>query len=69
MGRQGMVTDLQRKILDILDRTGGVERHDLLQQLGEGITDQDLAREFSALRHMEKVRAEKRQDRVFLRLW
>ncbi len=68
-GGQAYLTDIQKKILDILKETGGMERHDLLQRMGETFSDSDLTREFAALRHMEKARAEKRGDRVFLRLW
>jgi hypothetical protein len=28
-----------------------------------------LEREFATLRHMEKVRAEKREGKIFLRIW
>ena len=69
MGGQATVTDLQRKILGILKETGGLERHELVRRLGGGCTDADLTREFAPLRHMEKARAEKRGDKVFLRLW
>jgi len=69
MGGQATVTDLQRKILGILKETGGLERHELVPRVGDGFTDADLTREFAPLRHMEKARAEKRGDKVFLRLW
>jgi hypothetical protein len=69
MGAQGTLTDLQQRILAILRETGGVERDELLRRLGEGLSDADLTREFASLRHMEKARAEKRGDRVFLRTW
>lgn len=69
MGGQATLTDLQKNILKILKETGGVERHELLQRIGDGFSDADLTREFAPLRHMEKARAEKRGDKVFLRLW
>ena len=68
-GGQATLSVTQRKIICILEETGGVERHELLQQMGDGFSRADLDREFAALRHMEKVRAEKRGDKVFLRLW
>ena len=69
MGGQGTFTDLQKRILDILKETGGIERHELLQRIGEGISDGDLTREFASLRHKEKARAEKHGNTVLLRLW
>lgn len=69
MGGQATLTDLQKNILAILRETGGLERHDLLQRIGGQLSDADLTREFAPLRHMERARAEKRGDKVFLRLW
>jgi hypothetical protein len=69
IGGQVTLSNLQYKILGILKVTGGVERHELLQRMGSGFSDTDLERAFAPLRHMEKVRAEKRGDKVFLRLW
>ncbi len=69
MGGHGVLNDLQKKILNILKETGGIQRHELLQRIGEGFSDADLNREFASLRHMEKARAEKRGDTLFLRLW
>jgi len=69
MGGQTHLTDTQEKILDILRETGGLERQDLLRRIGVGFSDSDLTREFAALRHMEKARAEKRDGKIFLRLW
>jgi hypothetical protein len=69
MGGHADLTDLQKRILALLQETGGLERHELVQRLGDGFTDADLTREFAPLRHMEKARAEKRGNAVFLRLW
>lgn len=66
---QPALNDTQYRILAILKETGGLERHDLVKKLGGRISDADLERQFAPLRHMEKVRAEKRGDKVFLRLW
>jgi hypothetical protein len=68
-GGQTHLTDVQKKILSILKETGGLERHELLRRMGGGFSDSDLTRAFAALRHMEKARAEKRSDKVFLRIW
>ena len=68
-GGQTILTDLQERILGILKETGGLERHELAIRVGGGFSDADLTREFAPLRHMEKARAEKRGDKIFLRLW
>jgi hypothetical protein len=52
-----------------LKETGGIEPQELLGKLTAKLTQRDLEREFAALRHMEKVRGEKRGDRVVWRLW
>jgi hypothetical protein len=41
----------------------------LLQALQGKLTMPQLEKEFATLRHMEKVRGEKRDDKVFIRLW
>ena len=66
---QPALNDIQCRILAILKETGGLERHELVKQLGGRLSDADLERQFAPLRHMEKVRAEKRGDKIFLRLW
>jgi hypothetical protein len=68
-GDMGGLTPVQSEILGILKETGGIEPAALLQRLGGKLTAKELEREFSALRHMEKARGEKRQDRVVWRLW
>jgi hypothetical protein len=62
------LNETQKRILEILKETGGVERGSLVGRLG--IKPSDLEREIAALRHAEKVRAEMRDDRkVFIVLW
>ena len=62
------VTDLQSRILKFLEETGGAEPHVVVEKLN--ITFSDLEREVAALRHMEKVRGEMRENKKrFLRLW
>jgi hypothetical protein len=68
-GGETTLTPVQCEILSILEETGGLERPALLERLGGRLNMKELEREFSALRHMEKARAEKRGDRVVLRLW
>jgi len=68
-GDTGTLTPVQCEILRILEETGGIEPTALLQRLGGKLTARELEREFVALRHMEKARGEKRQDRVVWRLW
>lgn len=66
---EATVNPLQARILEILEESGGMEKPELMAKLGEGITERELQTQFALLRHMEKVRAEKRGDRVFMRLW
>jgi hypothetical protein len=63
------LTPLQSEILRILKETGGVEPPALLQELAGKLTIPQLEREFATLRHMEKVRGERREGKIFLRLW
>lgn len=63
------LTPTQTEILQILKETGGLEPPELLQELGGKLTMPQLEREFAALRHLEKVRGEKRGDKVMVRLW
>jgi hypothetical protein len=69
MGGKITLTPLQSRILEILEETGGLEASELLQKLDGDITPKDLETQFAILRHMEKARAEKRGDRIVLRLW
>ena len=63
------LTGIQLEILRVLCETGGVEKDELLERIGGGWTQKEIEREFATLRHMEKARAEKRGDRIFLRAW
>jgi hypothetical protein len=64
---QGDLTLTQKKILDVLRETGGVEPAILAERLQ--MRPSDLERETAALRHMEKVRGELRQGKKVIRLW
>lgn len=63
------LTPIQSEIIRILEETGGIEPTELLKQLKGKLTKSQFEREFAALRHMEKVRGEKRGGMVFIRLW
>lgn len=61
------LNEIQRKILEILEETGGIEPAELIRRLNIKATD--FQREIAALRHVEKIRGEKREGTVFIRLW
>lgn len=69
MGGDASLTAIQREIISILKETGGLETPELLKRLNQKISADELQREFATLRHIEKARAEKRGDRVYLRVW
>ncbi len=68
-GDERPLTSLQQDILRILKAEGPLEPPALQQKIDGDLTMDDLQREFSALRHMEKVRGEKQGQRVLWRLW
>jgi hypothetical protein len=68
-GGETALTQLQARILGILEESGGLEAPELLQRLGGDITARELETQFAILRHMEKARAERRGDLVVLRPW
>ncbi|MCX5873791.1 MAG: hypothetical protein NTY51_11260 [Deltaproteobacteria bacterium] len=61
------LNETQTKILQVLKETGGVEFPILVEKVGSD--SKVVEREFAALRHIEKVRAEMRGDRKVVRLW
>lgn len=63
------LTPIQSEIIRILKETGGLEPMALLEMLQSKLTYAEFEREFAALRHMEKVRGERREGKVFVRLW
>jgi predicted HTH transcriptional regulator len=67
LGGEFDLTELQRKILQILQETGGVAPEHLVERLN--LSPMDLEREIAALRHMEKVRGELRDGKKYIRLW
>ncbi len=62
-------TPIQKEILRILEETGGIQAEALLERLGGKLTPSELKREVATLRHMERLRGEKRDGKVLLRLW
>lgn len=68
-GGEVILTPVQTEIVSILKETGGMERPALLDRLGGKLSETELDRELASLRHMEKTRAEKRGDKVYVRLW
>jgi hypothetical protein len=63
------LTPIQQEIMRILKETGGLEPMALLEALPGQLTYAEFEREFATLRHMEKVRGERREGKVFVRLW
>ena len=61
------ITDIQKKILRILEETGGIEPGLLVERLQ--IKPSDLEREIAALRHMERLRGELRDGKKVVCLW
>ncbi|QTA78228.1 Uncharacterized protein dnl_04450 [Desulfonema limicola] len=61
------LNETQSKILQILKETQGIESEGLIEKLQ--IKKSDFERDFAALRHMEKVRAEMRDGKKILCLW
>ena len=68
-GKNRSLTPTQSRMLKILEEKGAMEPAQLAVELGPDLQVKDLERDFAALRHMEKVRGEKRGDRVLWRLW
>ncbi|MGD9335427.1 MAG: hypothetical protein PVJ50_10615 [Desulfobacterales bacterium] len=61
------LTEIQTKILEIVQEAGGLEPHAIVEKLQ--IKPADLEREVAALRHMERIRGELRQGKKFLIPW
>ena len=61
------LTEIQKKILEIVQEAGGAEPGVIVERLQ--IKPADLEREVAALRHMEKIRGELRQGKKFLIPW
>ena len=68
-GDSKQLTQLQSEMLQILKTDGPMEPETLLKKLGSNIDLTELQREFSTLRHMEKVKGEKQDQKILWRLW
>lgn len=68
-GNKKQLTQIQMDIMKILHVHGAMEPETLLKWLGHNMELADLQREFSTLRHMEKVKGEKQGQKVLWRLW
>ncbi len=68
-GGKVALTEIQTEILKILEETGGIEPPELFARFEGRLTPSQLEREVAALRHMERLRAEKREGKVFIRPW
>jgi hypothetical protein len=68
-GNTKQLTQVQTEILELLQAHGAMEPETLLKRLGHNMELADLQREFSTLRHMEKVKGEKQGQSVLWRLW
>jgi hypothetical protein len=66
-GANAKITEIQSRILQILEETGGAEPTIISERLQ--IEPSELEREIATLRHMEKVRGELREGKKILRLW
>ena len=63
------LTPLQSEILEILETTGGIEPAELFEKLSGKSPPAEVEKAFATLRHMEKVRAEKRDEIIYWRRW
>ena len=68
-GKNRSLTPLQSQILKVLEENGAMEPDRLLAELESNLQPKDLEREFATLRHMEKVRGQKIDGKVYWRLW
>lgn len=67
-GKKNQLTQVQSEILQILKIEGPMEPETLLEKIGGNMQITDLQREFSILRHMEKVKGEKQGQNILWRL-
>jgi len=64
---RSQLTNLQKKILAVLQETNGIELESLASRLDLHL--RDLERELSTLRHMEKIRATQKDNKKVFLLW
>ncbi len=68
-GENHSLTPIQSQMLTLLEEKGPMEPRQLLGELGSDLQIKELEREFAMLRHMEKVRGEKKGNKILWRLW
>lgn len=67
MQKEIELTDIQKKILRLLEETQGLEPNVIAEKVG--ITPKDLEREIATLRHLEKVRGALKDGKKVICLW
>lgn len=65
-GAEGL-TELQRRIYEFIIKSGGASPGVVAEALG--VSEEEVRRQFSVLRHCELARAEKRGDEICLVPW
>ncbi|GAB6144681.1 hypothetical protein [Desulfocicer niacini] len=68
-GDHRVLMPIQQEILQILKENGAMEPSRLLELVTADLQLKDLEREFSTLRHMEKVKGKKEGDKILWTLW
>ena len=61
------LTEIQGKILKLLEETGGLEPQVIAEKLNLKMSD--LERELATLRHMEKIRGKLQEGKKIIVLW
>jgi len=61
------LTEQQKKILELLEETEGIEFTSLVEMLG--VNPAKLERELAALRHMEKIKARLKDGKKIFEIW
>jgi len=61
------LTEIQKKILRLIDERGGLSMKEIAESLNLSISD--VEREIAALRHMEKIRAAMKNSKKVIVRW
>lgn len=64
---ESTLTDIQKKLIQILTETGGIEMPELTKKLG--LTEKETERNLANLRHMEKIKARPENGKKVFCLW
>jgi len=65
---EGALTDNQKKIMHLLEETGGTDPFDLMEKLRDQISPEDGERECAALHRMGKISIKNKGGTVFISL-